>query len=118
MPERGEEMRPDDDEVGGGAVKSFLEHLEDLRWMLIKSAAATLVGMLLCLFGIHTLVSVLKWPLERARARHLALFPPETNQVVTMQFGEWRSPPVQLKTNRMGTLIWGQPACASEIGAG
>jgi len=30
----------DQDEEEGGPVKSFLEHLEDLRWVLIKSLAA------------------------------------------------------------------------------
>src|SRR5438477_529969 len=35
-----EESRPEEtEEDGGGPVKTFLEHLEDLRWMLIKSGA-------------------------------------------------------------------------------
>ena len=49
MAEGDEEIRPEDLEVEGGAVKSFLEHLEDLRWMLIKSAAALFVAMFVCL---------------------------------------------------------------------
>ena len=36
MAEGDEEIRPEDQEVEGGAVKSFLEHLEDLRWVLVK----------------------------------------------------------------------------------
>jgi hypothetical protein len=44
MAEGDEEIRPEDLEVEGGAVKSFLEHLEDLRWMLIKSSAALFVA--------------------------------------------------------------------------
>ena len=38
------------DEAEGGPVKTFLEHLEDFRWMLIKSIVALFVGMLVCLF--------------------------------------------------------------------
>jgi sec-independent protein translocase protein TatC len=50
----------------GGPVKSFLEHLEDLRWVLIKCLAATGVAMLACLLAGNHLVDVLKWPLSRA----------------------------------------------------
>lgn len=60
-----EEVRPDLEEEGG-PVKSFLEHLEDLRWVLIKSAAAVGVGMVVCLMAANTLVTVLKWPLLRS----------------------------------------------------
>ena len=52
---------------GGGPVKSFLEHLEDLRWVLIKSGVATLVGMTVCLLAVSRVVLILKWPLQRAR---------------------------------------------------
>jgi sec-independent protein translocase protein TatC len=50
----------------GGPVKSFLEHLEDLRWVLIKSLAAAGVAMLACLLAGNYLMVVLKWPLSRA----------------------------------------------------
>ena len=49
----------EESEQEGGPVKSFLEHLEDLRWVLIKSLAATGLGMLLCGFLYHVLVNVL-----------------------------------------------------------
>lgn len=55
-----------DDEEGGGPVKSFLEHLEDLRWTLIKCIVAVLVAMLLCLVAGNKLVALLTWPLKRA----------------------------------------------------
>jgi sec-independent protein translocase protein TatC len=54
----------EDDE--GGPVKSFLEHLEDLRWVLIKTAAAAGIAILLCLLGGNYVVKVLMWPLTRA----------------------------------------------------
>jgi len=54
------------EEEEGGPVKSFLEHLEDLRWVLIKSIAAGGVAMLACFFAGNYLVKVLEWPLKRA----------------------------------------------------
>ncbi len=41
-----EEGHSPEDEDEGGPVKSFLEHLEDLRWVLIKSAVTVSVTML------------------------------------------------------------------------
>jgi sec-independent protein translocase protein TatC len=55
-----------EEEEGGGPVKTFLEHLEDLRWMLIKSVSAILVAMLVCLIGANYLVAILSWPLTHA----------------------------------------------------
>src|SRR5512140_637309 len=58
------------EEEEGGPVKSFLEHLEDLRWVLIKSAVAAGVAMLVCLLGGNYVIRVLEWPLRRAPAPH------------------------------------------------
>lgn len=69
-------------EPEGGPVKSFLEHLEDLRWVLIKSAVALSVAMLVCLIAGNLVVKILKWPLSRGRLGY-----PGTNQVVTVRFG-------------------------------
>lgn len=66
----------------GGPVKSFLEHLEDFRWVLVKSAVALSVAMLLCLVAGNYLVQVLKWPLSRAHITYAG-----TNQVVIVSFG-------------------------------
>jgi sec-independent protein translocase protein TatC len=70
------------EEAEGGPVKSFLEHLEDFRWVLIKSLVALGVGMLICLIGANYVVAILKWPLERAPLRH-----PSNNQVAVVSFG-------------------------------
>ena len=72
-----------DEEPEGGPVKSFLEHLEDLRWVLIKSAVALGVSMLLCLIAGNYVVEIIKWPLSRAKARF-----PGTNQVINVRFGD------------------------------
>src|SRR5258708_40145768 len=66
----------------GGPVKSFLEHLEDLRWVLIKSLAALGVTVLICLLGGNYVVEILKRPLKQARISY-----PHDTQVVTVFFG-------------------------------
>ncbi|HEU5070623.1 MAG TPA: twin-arginine translocase subunit TatC [Verrucomicrobiae bacterium] len=81
--------RLDGEENEGGPVKSFLEHLEDLRWVLIKSAAAVAVAMLVCLLGGNTVVWLLKRPLEQAEIHY-----PGTNQIVTVFW----------ETNKLGTF--------------
>lgn len=54
----------DEDEEGGGPVKPFLEHLEDLRWTLVKSVSAVVIGMIVCLVASNYLVAFLMWPLR------------------------------------------------------
>src|SRR5512141_1258829 len=79
----------EEEEQEGGPVKSFLEHLEDLRWVLIKSVVALGVAMLICMIDGNYVVLILKRPLEKAKFSY-----PGTNQVVTVLFG----------TNRVGTF--------------
>src|ERR1043166_4216943 len=86
-----EAERPEEDQEGG-PVKTFLEHLEDLRWVLIKSLVALSVAMLLCLIGGNYVSEIIKRPLRHARISY-----PGTNQVVTFFFG----------TNRLG--VFGSP---------
>ena len=50
----------------GGPVKTFLEHLEDFRWVLIKSVVALFLAMLVCLIGANHVVQIIKWPLKQA----------------------------------------------------
>jgi sec-independent protein translocase protein TatC len=57
-------------EEEGGPIKSFLEHLEDLRWVLIKSGVAAGVAMLACLLGGNYVIRVLEWPMKRAPILH------------------------------------------------
>ena len=54
----------EESEEEGGPVKSFLEHLEDLRWVLIKSCAAAGVAILACLLAGNYVMQVLFWPLH------------------------------------------------------
>jgi len=63
----GEGRSPEEDENEGGPVKSFLEHLEDLRWTLIKSASAIAVGVLICLLAGNYVVAILMRPLAKTK---------------------------------------------------
>ncbi|MCX7872628.1 MAG: twin-arginine translocase subunit TatC [Verrucomicrobiae bacterium] len=65
-PPENSDTNSEEDEEGGGPVKPFLEHLEDLRWTLVKSVTAVLLGMLICLAAGHYLVAFLMWPLDMA----------------------------------------------------
>lgn len=76
---------PQEEEKDGGPVKSFLEHLEDLRWVLIKSVVALTVAIVICLLGCDKVFTILKWPLERARLPHK-----KDTQVVTFLFSSNR----------------------------
>ena len=88
--------------VEGGPVKSFIDHLEDLRWVLIKSAVTLAVAMLLCLIAGNYVVDVLKWPLSRAKVSY-----PGTNQVVTVTYGTNKLHVFRLNAEQEKTLNLG-----------
>ena len=44
--------------------KPFLEHLEDLRWTIVKMAITLLVAMVLCFAFRTTLVQIMQQPLH------------------------------------------------------
>ena len=120
-----EEPRPEEiEEDGGGPVKTFLEHLEDLRWMLIKSGSALLIGMIVCLYATDKVVSILKWPLKRAaliqighrqkvvvRFRDIVLFSfePSTNHIGPLDLGTNRFVIVEIEPVEVGTNIFLEP---------
>jgi sec-independent protein translocase protein TatC len=79
------EFPPEPPDDGGGPVKSFLEHLEDFRWVLVKVSVALSLAMLICLIGANYVMAVIKWPLTKAPVSF-----PGTNQIVTVSFGENR----------------------------
>ena len=89
-------------EAEGGPVKTFLEHLEDLRWVLIKSLVALGVAVLLCLLAGNYVVQIVKWPLTRAGFRW-----PGTNQIVTVSFGTNRLGAFQLTAEQQKSLNFG-----------
>ena len=65
MGEEKDDLLPEQED-GGGEVKSFLEHLEDLRWTLIKSLSALVLAMIVCLVAGNWLAWALKRPIEKA----------------------------------------------------
>jgi sec-independent protein translocase protein TatC len=96
MPTELEEPRTDYDhshddpeEFEGGPVKTFLEHLEDLRWVLIKTLSAVGVAFVVCLLAAPQVVEVLEYPLKQAKFK-----PPKGARYVSVQFG----------TNRLTTI--------------
>src|SRR3974377_1972728 len=99
------EAQPTDEqeEAEGGPVKSFLEHLEDLRWVLIKSLVALGVAFIVCLVAGDWVVAVRTHSLKHGRVRY-----PSQNQVVTFLFGTnrlgvYQLPPAQQASFNFGT---------------
>src|SRR6266568_1891717 len=82
-------------EEEGGPVKSFLEHLEDLRWVLIKSAVAVGLAMLVCLIGGNYVVGIVERPLDQAKVRF-----PSSVQVVTFFYGQNKLWSLQIDTKK------------------
>ena len=96
-------VRHNDDLIEGGPVKTFLEHLEDFRWVLIKSVIALALGMLVCLSAANYVIQIIKWPLTHAPVRF-----PGTNQVVVVSYGadhigDFEVPPEQRTSLNLGT---------------
>ncbi len=101
------EPPPEDFEEGGGPVKGFLEHLEDLRWLLVKSGAALLVALILCLYAVPQIVSILKWPLDRAALERVNN---EYRSVVRV--GDQTVATISLTTNRLSGIDLGTNWCS------
>jgi len=59
MPEDSDKIKTKEKEM------PFLEHLEELRWRLIKSASAVIVGMIVCLFFSQQILDLLILPTHR-----------------------------------------------------
>ncbi len=98
---------PEDEE--GGPVKSFLEHLEDLRWVLIKTSVTIAVAMLLCLISGNYVVNILKHPLEKAQVRysssdHIAVVMMGTNRLGTFHLDESQQKAYGLITNQFAIV--------------
>ena len=65
--------------IAGGKPMGFLEHLEDLRWTLMKSALVFAVFVGVISFYLKEFYAVLIWPLENVRAD----FPQFTTHLIT-----------------------------------
>jgi len=103
MADSPEEPLLEDSEEGGGPVKTFLEHLEDLRWLLIKSGAALLVSLIVCLYATDKIVWILKWPLKQSALHR----PRQGPTKVMVRFGTNTLSTFELATNRVGPVELG-----------
>jgi sec-independent protein translocase protein TatC len=98
-------------EEEGGPIKSFLEHLEDLRWVLIKSGVAAGVAMLGCLLAGNYVVQILEWPLTQAPARHST-----STQTVRVLLGTNQLSVLQVTTNdSLSSLVGTNPLVRLEL---
>ena len=96
------EFSPEPPDDGGGPVKTFLEHLEDFRWLLVKCSVAIGLGMLICLFAANNVIAIIKWPLSRAPVSY-----PGTNQIATVSFGTNHLGNFQLSAEQSAALNLG-----------
>lgn len=62
-PTRTPEPPAENDYFQGGLIKPFLDHLEDLRWTLIKSLVTVAVSMGLCLVFVKQIIRLVELPL-------------------------------------------------------
>jgi sec-independent protein translocase protein TatC len=52
------------EQTQGDVVKPFLEHLEDLRWTVVKMGISLVVGMILAAFYVQDISAVVRAPME------------------------------------------------------
>jgi sec-independent protein translocase protein TatC len=84
MSDNREDTGAEPEEIEGGPVKTFLEHLEDLRWTLIKVVSTLVVAMMVCLIMGRQLVTFLTYPLRVASHRETA---PRLSTTVSVHWG-------------------------------
>ena len=62
--------------------KPFLDHLEDLRGVILKCAGASGLGSILGVMGIGQVMEILRWPLQQAQGN---LAQPRPNTLLALQ---------------------------------
>ncbi len=61
------EIKTEDESTANhGPVKSFLDHLEDVRWVLVKSLTALAVAWMACFYLGPRILLFLQYPLKRS----------------------------------------------------
>ncbi len=98
-----------EEEEGGGPVKPFLEHLEDLRWTIIKVLAAVIISMIVCLVAGNRIYALLEWPLRQAQKLSSA-----SRAIVVIRLGE--ASLGRLDLGPLATNLWtGRPPSALQL---
>src|SRR5512142_686811 len=92
----------EEEEEEGGPVKPFLDHLEDLRWVLIKSLSAVGVAVLVCLLAGNVVVQILLRPLEHTYVKY-----PKNVQVASFWLGTNQLGHFQLPAIEPGQFLFG-----------
>lgn len=78
------ESEEEDEE--GGPIKSFLDHLEDLRWTIIKCGSSMFVAMIVCMIAAPQITEFLTLPLDKAGIpTKLELFDPLGGFMITLK---------------------------------
>ncbi|MGE3310661.1 MAG: twin-arginine translocase subunit TatC [Limisphaerales bacterium] len=100
---------PDEEEEGGGPVKPFLEHLEDLRWTLLKVLSSIVIAMIVCLVAGNKLVALLTYPLVKAQK-----LTDSANRSAAVRLGSSIIGKIPLSS--LDTNLWGdKPPTAFEV---
>ena len=76
------------EKTDGDIVKPFLDHMEDLRWTLIKCVGTLILSMILSFFWVRDLMRLIKEPLERIdpiAAKKLITFGITDSLTITIQ---------------------------------
>ncbi|HSY53139.1 MAG TPA: twin-arginine translocase subunit TatC [Opitutaceae bacterium] len=89
------ELEPEED-LGG--KKSFWDHLDDLRKVLVRSAIAIGLALVVCLLLDSTLVGILEYPL-----RHMDIFD-QPQPTVTFQLGSTQLGPYVVSRDQFAAL--------------
>ena len=90
-----EDDEEEESEGFGGPVKPFLNHLEDLRWTVMKCVIALMVGMLVALMGAGYIIDFLAGPLKKAQ---------RMEKVLAQSNPQKRTIPVQIGEGVVGTI--------------
>ena len=91
MANEADDPRPDSElEEEGGPIKPFLEHLEDLRWLLIRCLTALGVAMAVCMAAAPQVIEFLKWPLQNSGVKiRLEWLNPMGGMTAIMKISLW-----------------------------
>lgn len=81
------------EEEEGGPVKPFLEHLEDLRWVIFKCLGAFIVAFIICVSFTPSLIDILELPMKKGLPEGaevaIAQFEVTAPFTVVLQIGIW-----------------------------
>ena len=93
----------------------FLDHLEELRWRLLKSLATVLVGAVICFVFVEELMNILTAPYEDAVWSLETSHSPGFIQAVQKLLGEWAGEAEGTTPDQKGPLPEGRRLLAIKV---